>query len=284
MAKIVATGDITSWDGSGTLENHIIATGCAPYQYTLTQTTGASDATAFSASGVIATSMSPGLRSWSGSFSGRYRKAAALTGTTAAVAAFTGSDTNAYPAARVYGYTLSLTAPAYDVTELSTSGVTDAAYTPGLWSWSVTMQAFLDDGAALPNTDAADAWTTTPSALSLKLSEEGGTDNTIGGVGIITTYEYGHAIGNVATVNIVFTGKGNMTGAGTTNIVPSGALVRPVADTLLLRMSNGASDLESSGEAFLTGLTLSVPGPGAQIDVSGTFQGTGALTNALTLD
>jgi hypothetical protein len=284
MGKIVATGDITSWGSAGSLEYHLINAGISPYTYTLTQTTGTADSTEFNSSGVVATSMTAGLRSWAGSLAGRYRLGASMSGTTAAVVTFTGSNSNAYTA-NIYGYSLSMTAPAYDSTALSTSGVIDSEYTPGLWSWSLTMQAWLDDAAALPNTDDATSLVSTAAAIDLKLSEEGATDNTIQGGGIISGYEWGHTIGSLATANITFTGSGVLTGVGaSTNIIPAGAIVRPTAETLLVRMSNGTSDLESTGSAFLTSLNLNVAGPGALVDVSGTFQGTGALTNALTAD
>jgi hypothetical protein len=120
MGKIVATGDITSWGSSGSLEYHLINAGISPYTYTLTQTTGTADSTEFNSSGVVAASMTAGLRSWAGSLAGRYRLGASMSGTTAAVVTFTGSNSNAYTA-NIYEYSLSMTAPAYDSTALSTS-------------------------------------------------------------------------------------------------------------------------------------------------------------------
>ena len=280
MAKTIL-GSVTSWGSSPSIENHLITAGISPYAVKISQTTGTSDVTAFSSSGTVFSSMAPGIRSWSGSMSGRYKRGAARHGTGSALLTFTGSASNALPVATVFGYSLSMAAPAFDSTTMSTTELKDSEFTPGLWTWSITMQAFLDDAVALPNTDAGSVWLGTNSAIVLKVSEDGATDNTIGGACIITGYEYGNAIGGLGTANVTVQGTAGLTVVGANNILPAATLIAPTAGALVVRHSTGTNYLNAEGSAFLTGLTLSVPSPGALIDVSSTFQGTGALTQTL---
>lgn len=203
---------------------------------------------------------SPGLKSWTGTISGHLGTPAVGTSLTASIV--NGYDTN------VEGWTFQYNIAASTFyTDSSTSGWMDAL--PGAESWTASVLCKADDAEPLVAPGAA--------AAELVLTSSSG--NTITGDAIATAVPIDVQIGQVMGVNISYEGTGTTAIAGTNNLVTAvDPLARLAASTLTIKAHEvGTTDVQYSGSAFITSLSLNATSSGL-ITYDLGYQGTGALT------
>lgn len=210
----------------------------------------------------------PGLRAWSAQMSGWFPAAGALTGHAGNVS--WGDSTYA---TNVREWSLDIAAAEHDVTVFDGAGVVWRSFVPGLYSWSGTYNAFIDSSTALTVPTAAAG---TLGTVTLKLTEDGGTDRTFSGAAMIRQVSGAIPVNGVNTANYAFRGSGALTSAGTNNIIASGAVAKPAVGSLVFQAASGRT---YTGNAFATSVQVQVAVDGAtQITVNA--RGSGALTPA----
>lgn len=258
-------GDVSSWSTGDDVAD--LLSNIGSYRFSANIVSDTLDATVFDSSGVVAMANIPGLASITGTIDGRFKAGGPITGNTGLVTYSSGGY--------VVGanrWSISMNWSAFDVTAFDGS-------TPPTWkdfiqgplSWTATVDALVDSGTALDITDLPGS---TAATVTFKLSEEGATDNTIAGAGIVSTTALpGIEPNTLSAIRTTITGSGNLTFAGSSNIIAAGTIGIPTynADNLVLKTTAG-QDIE--GLAFPTGITLTC-GVNEVTNVSVNFQGTG---------
>jgi hypothetical protein len=211
-----------------------------------------------------------GLGTASGTITAMFPKASSKIGANGLVS---WSGDNYDTDGRISAWTLNLSAASKPATPLRAGGVLWDEAVPGLVSWSGTFEAMLDtaDAPGLPTLAGV-----TPQNITLKLTEEGATDNQFTGPALLTQVSPSVTVGELATASYAFASAGDLTLAGTANVLPAGVLGIPDTGSLVLR---AATDRTWSGDAFWTSIGITCT-PGELIRVEVGWQGTGAWTEA----
>jgi hypothetical protein len=268
-------GIVTSWGDSGDDCYHFLNTGAAPYQARLSITTETLDATVF-ASGLKSRAVRSGLGAWEVEITARFPRSTPKGGNEGLITFAAGYVLH------LGDYTLNLDWGAVEITEKAATAVVWKAFRPRHLQWSGTYQVLADSGTGLSLPTAA---TTAPSAATFKVTEEGGTDNAFTGSIRTESLGVGITIGNRVEGDYAFSGSGDLTVVGSSNMLPAGALALPdwdndsdgVADRSLV--ITAASGRTYTGNAYLRSLSVSVP-TANMIEVRAIAQGSGALTVA----
>lgn len=260
-------GEVDSWSGTFNAATLALIT---PAEFSLRMTNADLDTTAFVNSAnthAVAKTMIPGLRDWSGSFTGP-----SVDGSGVASNGIAGSVTGANYSAQVQAWELDLVAAELDSTLFGTSG-SWRTFAPGLVEWSGTYDALVDDSTAVALVDD------TPVTATFQLR----TSNTWVGTIFTTSADVVSRVGELATVRYAFRGSGHLDVNGSAAIMPdnSGALATPVAGSLVLKTyeNNGTGERTLTGSAFWTRIRASVR-TGEVVKATVDFRGTGALTSA----
>lgn len=259
------TGLISSSD-TGKPLHYLINSGTDPYSAQLTIPTEVFDSTPFASTAPIAVSKISGLRSWNGSFGGRFPAGGAASGHLGNVTFASGYATN------VRGFSITAAITALETTAFAGTPPTWMTFTPGLASYSGSYNALVDD------TNAIVAGAT--GSATFRLSTESTNDNELAGTIIITNAQVTGQVGELWEVAYSFDVNGNLTTDGDSslfNVDSAGTpdpLETPIATAITIR---AAGSRTYAGDAFETGWTVNTA-IGGQTDVSVNFQGTGALT------
>lgn len=262
MASTIGQTGLLSSNDADTSKDlyHLLNTSTASYSATITQSAGIYPVTPFNATAPVASVNVAGLNSWRGTFNGRYPNATAGVGHQGLITYSSGYVLGAT------GFSLNLSAESYQDTALASTPPTDEAYIPGLISCTGTFDVRIDGTTA---TSPAG----TSGSATFRLTTDT-SDNELSGTIIVSEVVQEVKIGAKNVGRYSFTFTGNITSAGTNTLFPAGTLTTPDATDILLDV-NGTTDY--SGSAFWTGLAITVQ-IGSPIEVSGTLQGTGALT------
>jgi len=259
-------GDISV--SSGTQLEHLFDTGgVGGYQFTLTTDAPAFGGTAFAATPPVSASQFVGIPSWSVSFQGRFPKAAPQTG-------YEGNVTHStITPLHLKGWSLNMGYAVVNTTEMAASAPAWNTFAAGLLTWGGTFDAGVSDttDVVLPSAIAA-------AAATLKLTEEGATDNEFTGNIIANQSALSVNVESSDTNRIPynFAGSGDLTVVGSSNVLPAGAVARADAGTVVFTVGGSKTH---TGSCFLSQLSITC-NLGQPIAVSGQLQGTGALTLA----
>jgi hypothetical protein len=268
-------GVVTSWGSSGDDCYHLIATGTTPRTITINTT---ADLMNITGQGDTSRKHRTGLRSWTGSISALFPKTSRKIGAEGIVTYASGYVQH------VDGWTLNLSWPALDITELG-SAPTWRSFRPGkigTFTGSYTGRVDSATALALPT-----PWTSSSAAATFKLTEEGATDNQVTCNIIVTGVDYSVPVGEdgLQTYTVNFAIDGDLTIVGSSNFLPSGTVGTPAWDAngdgtpdreIVVTLATGRT---FTSNAFISGLTVNVPA-GDLITVEATVQGAGAVTVA----
>lgn len=240
--------------------HRIINTTTDPYTCTINTTGEAFDVSAFESTSPVAKDMLQGIGVWTASFAGRYPKNAPIAGHEGSVV-----FANGYVLG-TSAWSITLNAETYDDTAMASTPPTWRSFLPGEITGSGSFDVRIDDTTALT--------ALTTGAATFRMNPATTTPNTLAGTIIITGVSPTVARGarNVATYNFVF--DGNITGAGDESLFAAGAMTTPDLTEIVLR-AEGSRDY--TGIGHWTSLTIGAA-IGSPIEVSGTLQGSGALT------
>ena len=215
-----------------------------------------------------------GLRQWTVECSGVYPGSAPKTG---------------YEAVLTYGsgyvlhlqtWTLTGSVAVQNITSKEDGGAGWMLFRPGLWNWTLSWTALVDDTTAVADLTAPGA---SPGAETVNLTNT--TNDTL--TGSLRTTSANLALDRAGRTEISYQGQfnGPLTAGAANGIFASGGIGTPDWDTnddgtpdVALSFASAASRTHS-GNGFLSGVTITNP-LDAAIEVQATFQGTGALTNA----
>jgi hypothetical protein len=223
------------------------------------------DATQFVAA-LEAGTFVPGLKTWQMQMSGNFPASGAKTGAAGNVT-LSGYDL------LVRAYSLSIEAASFDSTVFSASGVTWREFLGGLYRWNGSLEVGIDGTTALGLPPAPGG---SAGSLTLKVTEDGGTDRAFTGSAFVRQTSGVIAVGALNTAQYAFRGTGELTSVGTDNLWAAAALDKPITGSLVWQAATGRT---YTGDAFAQQITINVPVDGL-ISVSVTAQGTGALTPA----
>ena len=257
-------GNVSSWSSGDDAAD--ILSNIGQYSFDASITADENDATEFSSSGVAALASIPGLKSISGTMRARFKPGGPLIGNGGLLTYSAGGYT-----AGVRQWSLSCSWTSNDSTAFNSTPPVWKSFVPGPLSWSYTAQGLIDSAAAIALPDDPGGSLAT---VTMKLSEEGATDNTIAGSAYTQASNVGPIEPNtLSAVNFNGRGSGDLTFAGGSNILTAGTLGIPSYDAadLVLKLTTGRT---LSGVAFFTSLGITCDVAGA-IDVSIGWQGTG---------
>lgn len=255
------TGLLSSDDADNTKDLYrILNTSTDPFTASVNASFPAVDVSAFESTSPVAKDMESDIGSWTGSFTGRYPKNAAAMGHEGLVTFSSGYVLGCS------GWSITLNCEAYDDTEFASTPPSWRSFIPGEITATGSFDVRVDDTTPL-------TLGTTGSA-TFRMNTETTNDNELSGTIRITGVQPTVARGakNVATYNFAF--DGNVTSAGDNALFTAGALATPDLTAIVLRAA-GAIDYD--GDAFWTSLTINTR-IGSPIEVSGSLQGSGALT------
>jgi hypothetical protein len=221
------------------------------------------DSTGFASGGQAVRSRVKGVRDWTVELD-----AYNATPTAGHLGNFTG--TNIY-ATNPRGWDITINSDSLDTTPFQPSGDW-RTFSPGLVSWQLNYECFVDTSTSLSMPDAA-AGTTASFTATVS------SGNTLAGTVVVTGCNPVIRVGDVSLVRYSCVGTGHLTTVGTGNVLPanSGTMTIPSASELILKTYDDGSDKTLTGNAFWTSLRVStVVGQGVSFNAS--LRGTGALT------
>ena len=269
-------GFVTSWGASGDDCYHLLNTGFQPYSAKLTVTKDPVEITPMVSGGVKARQTRAGLASWTVDIQGRFPRSSPKLGNQGLIT-FAGGYV-----LFLQDFELNLDWGALEITSKNGTGVLWKAYRPGLLQWGGTYEALGDSGT---NFSLPEVATGSPSSVTIKLTEEGATDNQFTGSMQIESLGVDIAINQVNKGSYAYTGSGDLTVVGSSNILPAGVLSTPAWDSdsdgvpdrsLVFQAASGRT---FTGPAFIKSVKVTVP-TADFINVTLTAQGAGALTVA----
>lgn len=266
-------GNITSDDATTTKDlYHILNSGIKPFQFSAQIPTELAGNTGFATTVPNSESNISGLRSWTANFSGYFPRVAGAMGHEGLITYGSMSVGSGYVLGAT-GYSLNLSCGAYRDTEQAATAPTWDEFIPGIISGTGTMDVRIDDTTAIEFG--------TEGAVTFRLNDEGaGEDNTISGSIIVTNVGPSVAVGQKNVAQISFSFTGDLTADGDNPLFPvttpgtEEKIVKPDITDVVLRAS-GSRDYD--GSAFWTSIAIQCA-IGSPVQVTGTLQGTGALT------
>lgn len=269
MAQVVGiSGSIAS--ASGTQVEHLLDTGIGTYSASFVNNAPQFDNTEFSSSGVTAKSVAVGIYDWTLQVRGRFPKGGGQTGHEG----FLAYDSSGAYALHQRAWTLNLNYDEVRTTAGAASPPSSHTYVAGAYGWSGSFQGGIDDTTVLSLASAA----VTGEASTIKLTEEGATDNQFTGaihrVGLSTEHLIQSSNPQSYTYN--FAGTGPLTVVGSSNVLPSGAVPTADASAVTFTIASGQT---LAGSVFLSQLSITWA-LDQLIDVQATLRGSGALTPA----
>ena len=246
----------------------LIGTAINPYRANIDLAIESFDDTGFASTAPVAVSKISGVKSWTGGFSGRFPKASPASGHEGLVTYASGYVLGCH------GWGITASAQSLPNTGFASTPPTWHEYLSGLYSFTGFFDVRIDDTTALASVG-------TSGTATFRLSTESTNDNELSGTIITTGRSTPIEVGGVPVVRYTFDVDGNLSVDGDAplfDVTAAGTpdpLVRPESTAITLR-ANG--DIDYTGNAFLTGWSVNCA-VGSIVDVSGTFQGTGALTD-----
>lgn len=277
MAATVFKGTVVATSGEGTDLAALIgeadstpAGNVAVYSASINVPTPELETTFASGSSLNARTYTSGLATWTGTMNARWPKGAASQGLSALITMASAYDVN------VRDYTLTINGGALDATNFDDSPAGWRTFIPGLLDWTLSYNAFMDSSSSITLGSAG----ASSESATIKLLEDGTSDASFTGSGIVTAVATGHQVGELNTVAYTVRGTGDLTSvAGTDNsyvILPAGTLDAFEETEIVVTASSGKT---LTGTCFITSLGISVQ-KGVMTDVSIAVQGTGAVTVA----
>lgn len=246
----------------------LLGTAIKPYRANIDLAAEIFDSTGFGTTPPIAMNKIPGLKSWTGGFSGKFPKASPASGHEGLVTFSSGYVLGCH------GWSITATAQSLLNTGFASTPPTWEEYLSGLYSFTGYFDVRIDDTTALSSVG-------TSGAATFRLTKESSNDNELAGTIITSGRGVPIEVGGQPVVRYSFEVDGNLTVDGDSPLFAVASagtpdpLVRPASTAITLR-ANG--DIDYTGNAFLTGWTVGAA-IGSPTEVSGTFQGTGALTD-----
>lgn len=246
----------------------LIGTSTKPYAANIDLASEVFDSTGFASTAPIAISNIPGLKSWSGGFSGKFPQASPASGHEGLV-----TFANGYVLG-CRGWSITATVQEFENTGQASTPPTWMDYIPGLYSFSGYFDVLIDDTTAL-------ATVGTSGAATFRLSTESTNDNELSGTIITNSRSTPIVVNDRPIVRYGFVVDGVISVDGDAplfDVAVAGTpdpLVRPQSTAITVR-ANG--DIDYTGNAFLTGWTVG-SAIGSPVEVQATFRGTGALTD-----
>lgn len=246
----------------------IIGTGIKPYRANIDLVIETFDNTGLANPSPVAVGKTPGVKSWTGGFSGRFPKASPASGHEGLVTYSSGYVLGCH------GWGITASAQSWLNTGFAEPPPTWHEYLSGLYTFTGFFDVRIDDTTALSSVG-------TSGSATFRLSKESTNDNELSGTIITTSRGTPIEVGGIPVVRYTFDVDGNLSVDGDSplfDVAVAGtpdALVRPQSTAITLT-ANG--DIDYTGNAFLTGWSVNCA-VGSIVDVSGTFRGTGALTD-----
>lgn len=261
-ATVGISGLVTSWAGTGNTQ--LIGAGCDPMRFSLDMVGDEADSTALAASLVQATYLK-GLRSWSGSMSGR--RSTASIGSAGSVTFSPGYTAN------IKSFEVVFECDQFDATILGSSATSARwrEFLPGLIRVSGSYETYIDGTTAL----APPAGGSEPAPMTLAL----GSSESFAFSAFATRAAAAVATNAINTAAYSFRGSGDVTttASGDAMVFDAGSsIATPGIGSLVLQ---AATSRTYTGDAFWRRIRISNPVDQlVTIDID--FQGTGALTPA----
>lgn len=246
----------------------LIGTGTKPYRANIDIAVETFDSTGFDPTAPVAVSMIPGVKSWTGGFTGKFPKSSPASGHEGLV-----TFANGYVLG-CRGWSISATAQLFENAAQASTPPQWYDYISGLYSFTGSYDVLVDDATPL-------ATAGTSGAAEFRMSKETTNDNKFSGTIITNSRSAPFEVNGRTIVRYGFVVSGNLSVDGDSPpfaVAAAGTadpLVRPAVTAINLR-ANG--NIDYSGNAFLTGWTVGSQ-IGSPVEVSATFQGTGALTD-----
>lgn len=269
MAFTAGLEALISAGSASTDFGYLLNTSSKPYSASVSLNSEALDITGFESTAPIAMSMTRGIAEWSGSFAGKFPQSAPASGHEGLVT-FGGYTSG------MHGWSITATATEHDVTAFSTTPPAWKSFISGLYSFSGNFLTRVDTATALGGI--------TSGAATFRTNTESSNDNTLSGNILLTSRSAPFEVNGTPVIQYDFVATGNMSFDGDNalfNVASAGTpdpMTRPEIETITIRTAPGGSR-EMSGDAFLTSWTLGAT-IGSPVEVSGSFRGTGALTDS----
>lgn len=269
-------GTVTSWGTAADDCYHAVNTGSAPKAIKLTISGEAINKTG---AGDTAMAYRAGMRSWTGTIESWFPRTSRKIGAEGLVTFASGYVVNCNE------WTLRADFGALDITRFGQSDLTWREFRPRkIGTFTGTFAGYVDSGTALV---MPIAYSASSAAATLKLTEEGATDNQFTANIVAQQLDLNADMNGDAlqTYSYQFTVDGGLTSVGAANIVPAGAVDTPDWDnngdgtgdrTLVVTLSSGRT---LTGAAFLRGWSVRCAFS-EMIQVTYEVQGTGVLTPA----
>jgi len=258
----VADTSTTAVDQTGFDLHHLIGTSTDPFSCTINGGGESFPSPAFESTNPVAIDKIAGLSFWTATFSGRYPRNAPVAGHEGFVTYANGTVDGCT------GWSMTLNAGTYPNTAQASTPPVWMGYLPGEYSGSGSFDGNIDDTTAVT--------LVTSGAATFRMNPATTVANTLACGILITGASPSVARGAKNKMAYTFDIDGNVTSAGDESLFNAGPLVTPDITEIVLR---AAGSRTFTGLAFLTSLTISA-NIGSPIEVSGTLQGTGALTVA----
>lgn len=272
MAPVLGyQGTVTSWAGTN---NTVLIGAVGEHTASLNIDGGTADRTQFG-SGLRATSIGPGLRTWTCVMTSRLLTSGAAQIGYDGGLAISGSDMYTTHAR---SFSLNMAVNAVRADEYGSTAVSAGwgQFLRGLMTWTGQYTALVDDTTALkmPFTPAITIPTGTFTLNS---------GNTLAALIVPTLLDMGDPVNGIAEASYSFNLNGDVTAAGSGNLFSAGTVPLPDFDYGTPANNNlvftAASGKTFTGPAFVSGISIT-HAPAAYTDITVTAQGYGALTPA----
>lgn len=268
MAFTVSLEGLISGAGATTDFGYLLNTSSKPYSAAINVVAEALDGTGFASTAPISMEYLAGMREWSGSFAGKFPKASPASGHEGLVTFANGYVLGAH------SWTITATATEHDHSAFASTPDPWKDFASGLYSYAGNFMVRADSATALGGI--------TEGAATFRINTETANDNELSGTIILTGRSAPFEVNGTPVIQYDFVVKGVLSFDGDAamfDVAAAGTpdpMERPQTETITLRMSGSRN---MSGSAFLTGWTIGAS-LGSPVEVSGTFRGTGELTDA----
>lgn len=272
MGYTVGLEALISAGAASTDLGYLLNTSTKPYSAAIVIAGESLDATGFASTAPIAMDNLAGIRDWSGTFAGKFPKAAPASGHEGLVTWTSGGYVLG-----AHSWTISATATEHEHTGFASTPPTWKAWASGLYGYTGNYLVRASDATALGGIESGE--------VAFRASHvSGGNDNILKGNIHLTGRSSPFEVNGTPVVQYDFAVDGNLTFDGDSALFDVAAagtpdpMERPQVQAITLRVDDAGSRT-LTGDAFLTGWTLGAA-LGSPVEVSGSFRGTGALTDA----
>lgn len=238
---------------------HLLSSGVGSFSATLNHSAAELEDTEFASTPPVALGYTTDLPDGTISFQARFPKGSPKTGAEGLITFASGYTNHANE------YSIALSCSVDDGNAFAATPPTAMEHVPGVITATGSYGAAVDDTTAIEPAGTA-------GSATFRLDDDT-TDNTLGGSIVLTSVSPAVVVGQQNRVTHNFRFDGNVTVAGSSPPLPTGALAKPDITEVVLRAS-GSRDY--TVDAFWTALSFQVAF-GQLIGVSGTLQCTGDL-------